>query len=55
LKLQYDEPLSNFAFDFNLRRYSAELLRAKAGRSKLSVSTPVFNAPMVSALETRIS
>ena len=23
LKLKYDEPLSNFAFKFNLRRYSA--------------------------------
>jgi len=22
LKLEYDEPLSNFAFDFNLRRYN---------------------------------
>jgi len=25
LKLQYDEPLSNFAFNFNLRRYSQAL------------------------------
>jgi hypothetical protein len=24
LKLRYDEPLSKFAFNFNLRRYSAE-------------------------------
>jgi hypothetical protein len=22
LKLEYDDPLSNFAFDFNLRRYA---------------------------------
>jgi hypothetical protein len=26
LKLQYDEPLSNFALNFNLRRYSLALL-----------------------------
>jgi hypothetical protein len=26
LKLQYDEPLSNFAFNFNLHRYTKELL-----------------------------
>jgi hypothetical protein len=25
LKLQYDEPLSNFAFNFNLRRYTPAL------------------------------
>ena len=25
LKLKYDEPLSNFAFKFNLRRYIEEL------------------------------
>jgi hypothetical protein len=25
LKLEYDEPLSNFAFNFNLRRYTEEL------------------------------
>ena len=24
MKLQYDEPLSNFAINFNLRRYSTE-------------------------------
>jgi hypothetical protein len=27
LKLQYDEPLSNFAFNFNLRRYNVEYIR----------------------------
>jgi len=27
LKLKHDEPLSNFAFKFNLRRYSMELWR----------------------------
>jgi hypothetical protein len=26
LKLQYDEPLSKFAFKFNLRRYTEALL-----------------------------
>jgi len=31
LKLQYDEPLSKFAFNFNLRRYNKEhLLRSPA-------------------------
>jgi len=28
LKLRYDEPLSNFAFEFNLRRYNAGWNRA---------------------------
>jgi len=27
LKLRYDEPLSSFAFSFNLRRYSKEYMR----------------------------
>jgi hypothetical protein len=27
LKLKYDEPLSNFVFNFNLRRYAKALLR----------------------------
>ena len=28
MKLQYDEPLSNFAFDFNLRRYTKAAAQA---------------------------
>ena len=30
LKLKYDEQLSNFAFKFNLRRYSLEIFKARA-------------------------
>jgi len=37
LNLEYDEPFSDFAFKFNLRR--------------LTVLKPVLEAPMVSALE----
>jgi hypothetical protein len=47
LKLKRDEPLSNFAFKFNLRRYStlseskhAELESAKVGRCRLTLSNP---------------
>jgi len=29
LKPKYDEPLSNFTFKFNLRRYSTEMISAK--------------------------
>jgi len=32
LKLQYDEPLSNFAFNFNLRRYNKAVQRHAALR-----------------------
>jgi len=48
LKLQYDEPLSNFAFKFNLRRYNKALKEVNAvvhGRGihsstfKLNIST----------------
>ena len=54
LKLRYDGPLSNFAFKFDLRRYTTdgELL---VGRCRWTVSNPVLTAPTVSALETRIS
>jgi len=61
-KLKYDEPLSNFAFEFNLRRYdvlvASEATRltdaaAKVDRCRLTVSTlVVLKAPIVSALET---
>ena len=33
LKLRYDEPLSNFAFNFNLRRYISAGDRSGTGRS----------------------
>jgi hypothetical protein len=89
LKLQHDEPVSNFAFNFNLRRYTEGLLvfslqwivgrggetslaiaslssngeeagafvaaadpaLLTVGRCRLTVSTPMVKAPMVSALE----
>jgi hypothetical protein len=35
LKLQYDEPLSNFAFNFNLCRYV--LVERKVGRCRLTL------------------
>jgi hypothetical protein len=34
LKLKYDEPLTKFAFNFNLRRYIQEVLEA-AGADKM--------------------
>jgi hypothetical protein len=53
LKLQYGEPLSNFGFNFNLRRYTLapELL---VGRCRLTVPKPELKARLVSALETKI-
>jgi hypothetical protein len=62
LTLSYDEVLSIFTFNFNLRRYkvgAGELVEAaintkdssKVGRCNLRVSKPVLKAPMVSALE----
>jgi hypothetical protein len=36
LKLEYDEPLSNFAFNFNLRHYHMGLIMGdKPGKSKV--------------------
>ena len=75
LKLQYDEPPSNFALKFNLRRYTLlsyrlydPLLAVAAvptqsrrilalasllvGWCRLTVSKPVLEVPMISALET---
>jgi len=35
--LKYDEPLSNFAFKFNLRRYIKSIAKlAKVGRCRLT-------------------
>jgi len=62
------EPLGNFAFNFNLRRYNQAKKKIypaifalfydnqlpKAGRCRLTVSKLVLNAPMVSALEATI-
>jgi hypothetical protein len=34
LKLEYDEPLSNFAFNFNVRRYTKVAFPAKYANSE---------------------
>jgi len=67
LKLKCDEPLSNCAFNFNMRRYSKDgntgffgadgagglsNHRAKVGRCRLAVSKPKLKAGLVSALDT---
>jgi hypothetical protein len=56
LKLKYDKPLSNFAFTFNLRRYSMatqvgrrgderwEEFR-KVGRCRFTLPKPTLKAP----------
>ena len=60
MKLKCDEPLSNFAFNFNLRHYTlaANVLafRHEVGRCRFTVSNPVLKAPLVSeySLETNI-
>ena len=53
LKLKCGELLSIFAFNFNLRRYTKEVI-TKVGRCRLTVTKPVLKAPMVSALDTKI-
>jgi hypothetical protein len=69
LRLRYDGPVSNFAYNFTLRRYNMGSLQwlslewnligsgngAMVGRCRSMVSRPVLKAPMVSALETIIS
>jgi hypothetical protein len=49
LTLKYDEPLSNFAFNFNLRHYSMATAVVPAartvGRCRLTVSKPVSKPP----------
>ena len=58
LKLRYDELLSNFASNFNLRRYipgsDQAFFTSKVGRCRVTVSKPVLKAPMVLALEATI-
>jgi hypothetical protein len=66
LKLKCDEPLSNVAFNFNVRRYTEAdffvmpvvggtyLGRDVVGRCRLTVSKRVLKAPLVSALDTLI-
>ena len=39
LKLECDEPLSNFAFNFNLRRYNEAVLEAHASCLKAGAYT----------------
>jgi hypothetical protein len=43
LKAKWDEALSNFAFNFNLRRYTKDwldTLPAKVGRCRMNLSNP---------------
>jgi hypothetical protein len=66
LKLKCDEPLSNVAFNFNLRRYNAAELEAhkaealnaerrhEVGRCRLIASKPELKARLVSALESKM-
>jgi hypothetical protein len=61
LTLNYNNPISEFAVKFKLQRYTQALPRMDnrrpefyypVRRCRLTVSKPVFKAPMVSALET---
>ena len=60
LKLNHDGPLSNFAFNFNLRRYSEEnmfifgALADQEGRCRLTVSKSKLKAPLASSPETKM-
>ena len=61
LKLQRDEPLSNFAFNFNLRRYTVAhivlptyALEHKVRRCSLTVSKPELKARLVSEYSLEI-
>jgi hypothetical protein len=56
LKLKYDEPLSNVAFNINLRHYTLEKQTSvlAVGRCRLTVSKPALKARPVSALETKM-
>jgi hypothetical protein len=56
LKPEYDDLLSNVAFNINARRYYMggtqveNFLNTMVGRCRLPVSKPVSKAPVVSAL-----
>jgi hypothetical protein len=63
LKLKYDEPLSNFGFSFNLRRYSTALGGSGKNLSAFvyiaagkSINYPVFSylPPTVSSIEGNV-
>ena len=55
LKLRYDEPLSNFAFDFNLRRYNAVCLEHGIDPAMLvSKALAEFVAPGLTAEHQRL-
>jgi hypothetical protein len=68
VKLKCDYPLSNFAFNFNLRRYTEAILEvgddeieaervlteAEVGRCSLTVSTPELKACLFSALASKM-
>ena len=65
LKLKYDEPLSKFAFKFNLRRYTKFASSSdededddkeddEVGRCRFTASNPDLKAHLVSALDTQM-
>jgi hypothetical protein len=69
VKLKCDEPLSNLAFNFNVRHYTTAFtalpynhldafrlptLNAKVGRCRLTLSNPELKARLLSALETKM-
>ena len=62
MKVKYDEPLSNAAFNFNVRRYTAGdvgyfLLHDLVGRcrlTRLTASKPELKARLVSAINQRL-
>ena len=64
MRLNCDGPLSNVAFNFNLRRYSLVALVAaklsgrpvlvEVGRCRLTLSKLELKARLVSALETEL-
>jgi len=51
LKLKCDELLTNFAFKFNLRRFTEAAAARMVRRCWLTLSKPVLRAPLVSVLE----
>jgi len=45
LKLKYDELLSDFAFKFNLRRYTTEMMSPDERRAVLQFATGLSSPP----------
>jgi hypothetical protein len=54
LKLKFGEPLSNFAFNFNLRRYSTEQRELSAQYPLSCFSAGKGRAVQVDSIKTRV-